>query len=542
MKLTVDFYRGIKHAEVDISGISLVAGKNYQGKSSIANAFGAVLLGEPLPPFVLKKDATQIVNTNSGVGKVLLECEDGTSLIDYPLGKLTSGGSIPKCSFESAGMKSPVLIETERDKSIYFSELLKTNPTKSEFKKAVASANIDDESIDEIWNMVETLSWDGAYDRAKKKGAELKGAWKHVTSDQYGINKGEIWKPEGWEIGLETKKVEDFIKQITVLRKERDSAVSATAIDDEERKKLKSYVDGIASARLNAEEHQQVVDDSQEAYNKHITDVPSILTNDYQACPSCGDALKIEDGKIVVAKKLTKKQIDDSQKKYDKHRDAEKKLQEALSIANEGLGEAKMLLKECEDAVEKWNQSEKKSKGRSAQDIDADIEQIEWQKTMLESYQEARNVHNEIISLLEVVKALAPEGLRKSSLTSGILKFNKKMHELCREAEYGSMSIEPSDLSFTCNGRRYELLSDSEKYRLRAVIQVTIAIYDESDIIILDGVDILDGAGRSGLLILLNEVGKTALLCMTILDGKENMRDMSDVGGHSYWIEEGEVA
>ncbi len=542
MKLTVDYYRGVKHADIEIEGISLIAGTNFQGKSSVADALGSILTGECLPEYVLKKDSKDMVNSNSGVGKILLENQDATGLIDYPIAKFTGAGILPKCSFESAGMKSPVLIETERDRASYFGELLKTNPMKSDLKKAVEKANMDDDSFAELWKLVESLSWDGAYQRTKSRGIELKGAWKHITAEQYGINKGEIWKPEGWILGLEGDIIEAIRKEIDKLQKERDKAVSSTAINEEEKKKLRSFVDGIASARMNTEEHQKVVDDSQEAYNQHIADVPTILTNDYQACPKCGDALKIEDGKIVVAKKLTKKQIDASQKIYDKHRDNEKKLQEALSLATEGLATAKSLLKECEEAVEKWNKVSEKSEGRTAEIIDVDIEQLENKSIMLESYIEARNVHNDILAMAVVVEALSPEGLRKKLLKTGILKFNVRLNEICKEAWFMSMSVDPDNLTFSMAGRRYQLLSKSEQYRLRVAVQLTIACYDESEVIIIDGVDILDNKGRSGLLnVLHNEIQKTALICMTIITGKEDMRDMSDVGGHSYWIEEGEI-
>jgi len=539
MKLTIDFYRGIKHAELDINGISLIAGKNHQGKSSIAEALGSVLLGEPLPAYILKKDSTEIVNTNSGVGKIMLECEAGTSLIDYPICKLTSGGTIPKCSYEAAGMKSPVWI-SERERATYFSDLLKTNPMKSDLKKAVEKANMDDESFDELWKLVESLTWDGAYERCKGKGAELKGTWKHITGEQYGVNKGEIWKPEGWILGLESKKLESLNKEIDALRKERDSAITTTALDESEKKRLRSYVDGLESAKLNVKDHQTVVDKLRSDYSIYWNYTPQKTIEKNQECPHCAKPVTIENGIIVKGKKVTDAQIKAVEDKYNAYIEKGNQLQNELDKAKDSLTTAKYLLKECEDATEKWNKKPEKSKGRDASIIDKDIEIIENQSIMLQSYLEARNVHNEILATAIIVTALAPEGLRKLNLSNGILKFNKKIHELCKEAEFGVISVNSETLNFTLNGRRYELLSQSEKYRIRVIVQLAISIYDNSDIIILDGVDILDGDGRSGILRALYEIKKTALICMT-MNEKTQMRNMDDVGGHSYWVEEGEI-
>ena len=58
MKLKIRNFRGIESAEIDVGSISLIAGANAAGKTSVAQAFGILLTGEPIPiPGMKIKDA-----------------------------------------------------------------------------------------------------------------------------------------------------------------------------------------------------------------------------------------------------------------------------------------------------------------------------------------------------------------------------------------------------------------------------------------------------------------------------------------------------
>lgn len=536
--LNVSCYRGIQKAEIDIAGITLIAGDNHQGKSSLAYALGALLTGEVLPEHVMKKDSKDMVHSLSSAGSIILKSGDNdTAIIDYPLAKLTIGGKPPESSRTAVGMISPVLIPDTREKAKYFSELLKTEPTKADLKSAVKTANISDKYFDDLWGLVESLSWDGAWERAKDKGKELKGIWKGITAETYGSNKGEIWKPEGWIVGLETKSPDTLKTELDKLRALKDKQIATTAVSAEENKKLKSFVDGLPTAKLNVDEHKKTVDDLNKQIDTSRQNTPSVITNVYQKCPACGDALTIESGKIVKAKKSTQKQIDASQKEYDKHKAEQKILEDKLTKATEGLFNAKMLLKECEAAVTQYQ--EKPAKQTDTRDYSAEIEELDNQMLMLTSYLEAKAAHNNIYANAIIAEALSPEGVRKNKLDSGIVTFNKRLLDICKIAGFGTATVD-NDLNFRYNGRSYHLISKSEKFRLRTAVQLTASEFDNSPIVIIDGVDILTRKGRNGLITVLKDMQKTALICMS-MNSKADMPDMSAVGGKSYWIEEGVV-
>jgi len=90
-------------------------------------------------------------------------------------------------------------------------------------------------------------------------------------------------------------------------------------------------------------------------------------------------------------------------------------------------------------------------------------------------------------------------------------------------------------------GRPYGLLSSSEQYRVRAALAVAMAQLDGSELVILDGADILDAPSRSGLFGLLESVGIPALVTMT-LARREQVPDLAAAElGRSYWLSAGVV-
>jgi hypothetical protein len=88
-------------------------------------------------------------------------------------------------------------------------------------------------------------------------------------------------------------------------------------------------------------------------------------------------------------------------------------------------------------------------------------------------------------------------------------------------------------------GGRSTLLSGSSRYRMAATLQVAMAIEDDSDAVLFDAADILDSAGRNGLIKLAQAADLPVLVCMTMR--QEQVPDLAKIGGASYWLNDGEA-
>ena len=87
-----------------------------------------------------------------------------------------------------------------------------------------------------------------------------------------------------------------------------------------------------------------------------------------------------------------------------------------------------------------------------------------------------------------------------------------------------------SDMDITADGRAYALLSESERWRVDAMIAETIAHLSGEKLLVLDRVDVLDIEGREDLLFWLDELAssgqiETALLFATLKALPANLPD-----------------
>ena len=95
------------------------------------------------------------------------------------------------------------------------------------------------------------------------------------------------------------------------------------------------------------------------------------------------------------------------------------------------------------------------------------------------------------------------------------------------------------DMALTYGGRPYALLSTSEQYRLRAVLQAAIARLAGADLVVIDAANVLDAPTRSGLFSMLGQAELSAVVCMT-LSRREQVPDLARAGlGESYWLDDG---
>ena len=196
MNLKVKNYRGIKSADIKITDLTLLAGLNYQGKSSIAQAAASLLTGEILPDDIKKNQCNLIINDAAKNATILLIGDNGSATIGFPECESRADGIAPAASHVGAGLIKPSdLSLTERTK--YFSDLLGLLPDLEALKKALP--DLPDNYIDALWQQITINGWDLTHEQAKKKGATLKGEWKHATGGEaYGKLKAVSWEPEGY--------------------------------------------------------------------------------------------------------------------------------------------------------------------------------------------------------------------------------------------------------------------------------------------------------------------------------------------------------
>lgn len=553
MKFFVNNFRGVKSAELDVEKTAFVGGRNFHGKSSLAQACALVLTGETMPGKLPKKYVDRVIHGFGNNGKTAFLSvvdEQGSAKIEYPAATYSAVGKNPQASRIAVGLDTLTGFKVE-DRAAYLSKFLGTTPTKDDLLAAVKDAGMKADEYENLWLMIERDGWDTAHVKVAKQATELKGEWKHVTGGEtYGKQKAESWYPANWHdiIGTESRNVEQLLDAIGVLTSDHIASIRRGAVDESRLADLKKLVSDLDNARKAYDEKADAAlklsEKVKELRKKPAPKVPR--ASDIQACPKCKTILTVNDeGKIVTASDKTPLKTDVKAAKAALNR-YNGEIQQAEDEYNE-TAKARDLLEthvnECEKAkleLERIAADEAKGKPeRTADEIQAEIDLLNARVKAIKAHTEAYATHQKIQHYEIIADALAPDGVRKTALERGLGKINVTLAQHCKTAGWNTVRID-SDLTVWFGEVPYEFCSESEQYRVDMTIRLTVAVADGSDVAIYDRADLLDSPGRNGIMRMITSAGVRAIIFCT-KNSAEEVPNMAQHGVASYWVENGEL-
>ena len=292
ISIRVRNFRGCASAEIELDPIALVAGRNGAGKSSLAQATGAVLTGETLPfGLATKGSAAALVKSAAQEAIVYLKGDNGMSHIEWPACAVTSDGDPPGASAYAAGLASIALLPP-KERAQVLGQYLRADPTREDLASALADVELgDDHVVTAVWKIIEDYGWDGAHSLRRDKGVELKGAWRQVTTQNYGSRIGVTWAPAGWTLDLDGMTEADLEAAVEMARAEHERAIGAAAVSAAAREQMAAEAgeldareDSLRDAEKAAEELADMLDKAKE----ERTTLPPGNVEPGLPCPHCG--------------------------------------------------------------------------------------------------------------------------------------------------------------------------------------------------------------------------------------------------------------
>jgi len=542
MKIKVANFRRISYADITVNKVTLVGGKNEAGKTSIAESVAAVLTGEPISynGGLSKRELKNILHKGAKESQIQVESHNedgGFESLSYPSLVKTSSGMGLRASRIGTGLDK-ILTMTEKSRQAYFSEFFNAMPTKEQLETKIRVLNTGQIlDFNELWNNIQGLGWDTVWNSYKTDGAKLKGKWEYITGEKYGCNKAEQWQPENWEIDLLKANEEDLKKEVETAKEWVEAALKSEAVSEAEIEELTKTAD--TEDKLDAELKTKIKELKELKAKQKILKDKSIdyIAADTQACPYCKQALQVISGKIETAVGLNEQQLT-KLKAQKQANDSEIDELATLIVASEQL--INNLRQDYEKAIlatKKLNDltSQKPTDKISSEDAKQRLKIAENRLKAFQDKSEVYNIHTDITNHVTIVDILSPGGLRKDVLKEALTNANKSLAE---SNFTGKEMLLNEDMTITYGEYHERFCSSSARFRINTVFQFMIAKRDESNIIVVDNADILDKEGRNGLMRLANKTNIPVLILMTI-NKKEQMPDMSKIGGLGYWIEDG---
>lgn len=577
--INIENFQGARAVDLDMrTPVALIAGPNGAGKSSIAEAVRLALLGTP-ERVGLKKEFGALVTEGAKVGAVALDLGDGAIGISLPKGTQTGEALVP----QSPAL--PYVLAPERfaaakpdERRTLLFALSGTNVKADEIERRLLARSCSPQLVPAIKPILRGGFAAGA-EYAKQQATEAKGAWKAATGEQWGSQKAEGWAADvpsfdqaalvGERAALAgvDAKLEQNVKALGALEQKASAYAAARDLvaarqvlaaklpalrqklefDQAEHENLVEHVAAL-EAKAGTGPRVGLVHDlalclsqlwKSEA-SKNVAfgiglDIKSVLATYERQYGKIGAAGDTEAAaalpKAIEARDLMGRSVENDRRDIAAAEAAAAQLQDAA--APEEVQPADV---EAARAKVTALRAERKA-------IDDRVQALLNAKQAATSAAErttnATRYHGDVLAWLAIGDALSPDGIPGEILAEALQPFNAKLADLASLADWRVPSI-AADMGITWGGRPYRLLSESERWRVDALIGLALAAQSGLRCVLLDRFDCLDQPGRGDLLGLLDTLAAdgeldTALVLGTLKSAPPAPTDLFT----SHWIDHG---
>lgn len=563
-RISIGNYLGARDVDVVLrTPVALFAGANHSGKSSIREAVVHALTGASSRGSGLKKDLSALVYDGAKAGCAIVETDSGRAAITLPTGKHESAFVAPSAL--------PYVLDAQRFASLdqngrrsFLLDLTGVQMT----GKSVVDRLLANGYSDEIVSSIEpylVAGIESAHKEAQGRARDAKAAWREVTGETYGAQKALIWAAP--RVSWDEKK----LKHAQAALQETEGALSRAT---EELGAMRSRVESDRARSAKAAGLRQSAGQYARFAAKLETDKKSLAEWEIKvsetesaasgvkgpkpmSCPECGAMVAIENRALVPYIKPDHEPDPEAAEKLETYRQARDLMRRSVENDQKQVDAADSAARALA-ALEDGEQpnpvtdgdlnahSKRVSELHQQRDAMRDeVSAIESSKRLAESAEmrtdKARVHHHTVAAWESIAAALAPGGIQAELLRDAIAPINARLEQSAEVSGWLIARID-EDMTIRAGRRDYRLLSESERYRVDAMIAEAIASESGIRLLVLDRIDVLDPAGRMDLIdwvdTLADEGQVESVLLFATLKGRP---DIDRESTESFWIENGVV-
>lgn len=522
MKIThinAENFLGIQSAAVALKKpVTLFAGSNFAGKSSLQEAVRMALTGETVR-VSLKKEFGSLVTDGRKQGFVQVVMHDGTaessSTIVLPSGKASAENytAPPALPYVLDAQRFARLDEKERRAFLFGLMGLKTDL--DNVTKRLEARGLDGTKVQRIRPMLRA-GFDVASKDAKTKATEAKGSWRQLTGETYGAVKAETWEAarpdyDADALQRQVNALEQIDREIAAANENVGALQADKHRADEQQLRLSTL--RAQTANLSRIKDKLALDEAQLAeWTAKVDNLQQgIRPQNVISCPCCKAKLVFNGRELEAASEIEPPADAEKLPEFIGTRDmlqravdagkrdlaqAEKAAEEIKAVT-QALGEpptAEALLTAKGKVVEL--QQKRDSQSSALQSLRRDAEAAKAAETVT---RDALAAHKDVAEWDAIGDALAPDGIPGEILAEALTPINERLAQSALDAEWPVVEID-RDMGITAGGRSYRLLSESEKWRVDAMVAEAISFQSGLKLVVLDRFDVLDAKGRTDLL------------------------------------------
>lgn len=525
-RISIKNFAGVRALELSPRAGLLICGPNGAGKSSILDGLRAALTGD-VARVKLKKEWREMISHGEKIGTVIVDHDGGRSAVTLQTGKHETDGSLP--------LELPVLLDAnrfarmsdlERRAFIFALMELKATPT-AIVDRMVKNHGADPALCKQVQPLLNS-GFDAALAHAKEEVSQARGAWRAIAGEAYGTEKAKGWAPAP----VESPSPEE-IAALGVVVIDADEAAQRLAgeigaLEERTRqyeaqieriKKLNQEAEELPHARTRLERAQGEL----EIWSKRLEELPpepgAVDLRPPMACPDCGSLLTLRDGGLhqhspakadddeTATKRQQWKKCIDLQKSTIANAErailaaerakveltdlvrVEPASGEAIQAQREAMNEARATARKAREALERA-----KAQRVNAENVAGLAPRAAEQHELAQRWE-------------TIAQALAPDGVRTAIVAEALDPLNAAIARNAAAAYWPVPQIGADmEIRVGSNSLRYSLLSESEQWRVDALITASIAELSGVGLFALDRMDVLDLKARGDLLFWLSDV------------------------------------
>lgn len=510
-RLSITNIQGISALEIKPSApVVLLSGGNHTGKTSTLDAIDMALTGN-VSRVRLKKDYKQAVREGQRIGTVLLDWDEGRCGMTLPHGKHEIEGESPHSRIGGVlNMQHfSKMDETHRRIWLYGVMGLGLATTAEAVVDTLKSRGMNPDKADEVLSRLVT-GFQSGEKYAQEQASQERGGWKFLTGQSYGDKKAEAWAPTP----VEAPSPEDLAAAQAAAESAGAALCEASEAVGAINAKHIAYVAAQRQIESLTEEASKIdrIRDKLErdrselkVWSDKLEALPPApgVTPITHACPECGSVLVMKSGKLEHFDDAGNKTDPDvelrrieQQKAVDLYRKAveagERNLISAqrAAVQAETLAQTEVVGESDVEAAKKRLEDANAARRDTARAYDALLAADNESKDANTKADLARAHHKNVQEWLAIADALSPDGIPAEIVGKAIGRLNKLLREYADTTDWLQVAVS-ADMTITGNGRLYTLLSESEQYRVDAMLTAAFAELTTCKFFVLDRLDVL---------------------------------------------------